>query len=157
MEQHKNELSIRQKRRICFRTNGNMREYKNNMKSHIATTRFNDKTWNENSNYLTQHPAMGCIYGTCEQISTQIHQEGVLFVLEMNNEQNKIMGIGMVRNHPITRKHRIYSNEEYNRYAYIGRHRIDRSEMSEEEEIIMQTFDILCFKGARHLKKITWN
>jgi len=153
-QQPHEDLSVRQRRRLCFLINDNMREYKNNMKSHIATTRFNDKTWNENKKYLTHHPTMGCIYGTCEQISTQIKQEGVLFVLEMNNEQNKIMGIGMVRNRPIIRKHKIYSNNEYNRYAYIGRHRIDRSEMNEEEEVIMQVFDILCFKGARHLKRL---
>ena len=148
------ELTIRQKRRLVYRIDGNLREFQNNMKSHITTTRFNDVTWEENRQYAERNSNIGCIYGTCEQISTQIHQESVLFVLEMNNDQNRIMGIGMVRNRPIPRKHRIYTNEEYNRYAYVGRHRIDRSELNEEEEDIMQVFDILCFKGSRHLKRL---
>lgn len=148
------ELTIRQKRRMFYRIEGGLREFQYNLKSHIATTRFNNQTWEENRNYVKRHPTAGCIYGTCEQISTQICQDSVLMVLEMNNEQNRIMGIGMVRNHPISRKHRIYSNEEYNRYAYVGRHRIDRSEMSPEEENIMKAFDILCFKGSRHLKRL---
>ena len=64
------------------------------------------------------------------------------------------MGIGMVRNHVIIHKHRVYSNENYNRYAYLGKHRIDRSSMNEEEEIVMRAFDALCFKGARHMKRL---
>lgn len=148
------ELTIRQKRRLVYRIDGNLREFKHNMKSYITTTRFNDVTWAENREYIKSNPNIGCIYGTCEQISSQIHQESVLFVLEMANDQNRILGIGMVRNRPIPRKHHIYTNEEYNRYAYVGRHRIDRSEMSEEEDTIMQVFDILCFKGARHLKRL---
>ena len=106
------ELTIRQKRRLVYRIDGNLREFQNNMKSHITTTRFNDVTWEENRQYAERNSNIGCIYGTCEQISTQIHQESVLFVLEMNNDQNRIMGIGMVRNRPIPRKHRIYTNEE---------------------------------------------
>jgi ribosomal protein S13 len=148
------ELTVRQQRRLSYRTDGDLREFQQNLKSHITTTRFNNETWEENRNYVKHHHGVGCAYGTCEQISTKIHNEGVLMVLEMNNDENRIMGIGMVRNHPLARKHRIYSNEEYNRYAYVGRHRIDRLEMNSEEETIMRAFDILCFKGSRHLKRL---
>jgi hypothetical protein len=152
--EHNPELSIRQRRRLSYRLDGDLREFQHNLKSHIATTRFNNQTWEENRNYVKHHPSVGCAYGASEQISTKIHNESVMMVLEMNNDKNRIMGIGMVRNHPISRKHRIYTNEEYNRYAYVGRHRIDREDMTEEEEIIMQAFDRLCFKGARHLKRL---
>ena len=63
------------------------------------------------------------------------------------------MGIGLIRNHPICGKHRIYRNGNYNRYAYIGSKRIDREELDHEEEKIIKAFDILCFKGDKHMKR----
>jgi hypothetical protein len=71
----------------------------------------------------------------------------------MNNEINKITGIGMVRNHPYSNKYSVYRNGNYNRYVYVGKYRIDRSEMNEYEERIMKFFDILCFTGNRHMKR----
>jgi hypothetical protein len=76
-----------------------------------------------------------------------------MFILEMNNDENKIMGIGMVKNHPIVGKHYVYEIGNYNRYVFIGKNRIDRKEMNEQEEEVMQAFDILCFKGDTHHKR----
>jgi hypothetical protein len=76
-----------------------------------------------------------------------------MFVLEMNNDTNKIIGIGMVRNHPVVNKYSVYSEGNYNRYVFVGKTRIDRSEMDEEEERIMKVFDILCFTGNKHMKR----
>ena len=79
----------------------------------------------------------------------------VLFILEMNNDTNRVVGIGMVRNHPISNSSykTVYKNGNYNRYVYVGKYRIDRSEMNEQEERIMKVFDILCFTGNRHMKR----
>ena len=71
----------------------------------------------------------------------------------MNNDTNQIIGVGMVRNHPIVNKYTVYSNGNYNRYVFVGKTRIDRSEMDEEEERIMKVFDILCFTGNKHMKR----
>jgi hypothetical protein len=79
--------------------------------------------------------------------------ETIMFVLEMNNDTNKIMGVGMVRNRPIVSKIMVYSNGNYNRYVFIGKTRINRTEMTEEEEQIMKVFDILCFSGNKHMKR----
>jgi len=76
-----------------------------------------------------------------------------MFILEMNNDTNQIMGIGLVRNHPILNKYHVYDNGNYNRYVYVGKNRIDRADMSEKEEQIMKVFDILCFTGNRHMKR----
>jgi hypothetical protein len=76
-----------------------------------------------------------------------------MFVLEMNNDTNKIIGIGMVRNHPYVNKYSVYSEGNYNRYVYVGKTRIDRESMTEEEERIMTVFDILCFTGNKHMKR----
>jgi hypothetical protein len=123
-----------------------------NMKKFIVTSRFNNNTWKENQIFRDKIQ-FGCIYCAPDMITTKIPTDSVVFVLEMNNDTNKIMGIGMVRNHPVCGKYCVYSNGNYNRFVYSGKYRIDRNEMTEEEDKIMQAFDILCFKGNTHMKR----
>lgn len=130
-----------------------LKDYKKQIRNFLLTSRFNNNTWNENEQYRNTNAAIGCIYCSPDQISCQIPIESILFILEMNNDTNSIMGIGMVRNHAIVNKHQVYSNGNYNRYVYVGKNRIDREDMTDDEETIMQVFDILCFKGNRHMKR----
>lgn len=148
------QISSKRRRRMQYSLNGSLRNYHTNLKYTLTTTRFNNSTWSENQRFLDGNPALGCIYPTPEENSSKINVNAPLFVLEMNNEENRIMGVGMVRNRAIVKKYRVYSNENYNRYAYLGRNRIDRGEMTAEEERIMKVFDILCFTGARHMKRL---
>ena len=141
-------------RRREAKENSDFKEYCASAKSHIVTTRFNNNTWVENEAYRTQYPVLKCVYATPELNSERFLPDGVLFVLEMNNDTNRLMGIGMVRNRAIVKKHRVYSNENYNRYAYVGKHRIDRKDMTAEEEVVARVFDVLCFTGARHMKRL---
>ena len=131
-----------------------IQEYGASKKNYVATTRFNNKTWSENQEYVKKNGKIGCIYPVPEPNGQNIHPDAFLIVLEMNNEQNRIMGVGLVKNKPIYNKYHVYSDSKYNQYAYLGKYRIDRDEMSEMEENIMQVFDILCFTGARHLKRL---
>jgi hypothetical protein len=71
----------------------------------------------------------------------------------MNNDTNKIAGIGLVRNHAFMHKYSVYSEKTYNRYIYYGKNHIARENMNEEEERIMKVFDILCFTGNKHMKR----
>jgi len=128
------------------------RQYIKNLHTFIVTTRFNDATWLENMAYRERHN-IKCIYCSPETTANFIPADGIMFVLEMNNDTNRIMGIGMVKNHPICNKHRVYRNGNYNRYVYTSKYRIDRTEMTEMEEKIMQAFDILCFTGNSHMKR----
>lgn len=128
-------------------------EFKKQMRNHILTSRFNNYTWDENCKFRNKYNMNGCIYCTPAPIANSIPHETIMFVLEMNNDNNKIIGIGMVRNKPIINKYNVYGNGNYNRYIFIGKTRIDRSQMTYEEEIIMQVFDILCFTGNRHMKR----
>jgi len=127
--------------------------FQENYKFVLMTTRFNNKTWQENENYRKKYKQIGCIYGSPEPICRAIGQDTIMFTLEMNNEENRIVGIGMVRNRAICDKYSIYENGNYNRFVYLGKHRIPRETMTEEEEEIMQVFDILCFTGKRHVKR----
>lgn len=129
------------------------RSFKKSMTKFICTTRFNNITWQENRTYTNEHKVAHCIYGSPYTLKKNIPDESIVFVLEMNNDENRIMGVGLIRNHPICGKHRIYKNGNYNRYAYVGSMRIPRESMNSEEEKIMKAFDILCFKGDKHMKR----
>lgn len=131
----------------------NIKNYAASMKHFIMTSRFNDETILENKTYRNRNPKIGCIYCTPQTISKKIPIDSILFILEMNNDKNRIEGIGMVRNHPQVNKYNVYDNGNYNRYNYVGKNRIDREDMNEEENNIMTVFDILCFTGNKHMKR----
>jgi hypothetical protein len=130
-----------------------LRIFKKGLRNQLLTSRFTTTTWNENELYRKTHNKVGCIYCSPDPISKSIMIDSNLFILEMNNDTNKIIGIGLIRNHNVNGKLNVYSKGNYNRYAFIGRTRIDRREMSEEEDLVMQIFDILCFRGNTHMKR----
>jgi len=128
--------------------------FKNKMTKHILTARFDNETYGLNKMYREQpHVNIGCIYGGSNQISKHILPDTILFILEMNNSTNTIMGIGMIRNRSIS-GHKLYNARKYNKYIYTGKYRIGREEMNEEEyNIIIRFFDIVCFTGHTHMKR----
>ena len=130
-----------------------LKDYKKEMTKFIMTSRFNNATWEENIRYRGRLNHHGCIYCCPVQVTQKIPYDSLMFVLEMNNDTNEIIGIGMVKNHPIMDKYKVYENGNYNRYVFVGNTRIDRSDMNEDEESVMQLFDMLCFKGNRHMKR----
>lgn len=123
------------------------------MKLFIATTRFNNETWGQNEKWRRENGWEGCVYGTPLEIKEDIYKGALVVILEMNNDINKIMGLGLVRNRVTNDKHRIYKWGNYNRYTYKSEYRVDRDEMDEEENKIMNMLDVLLFKGSRHLKR----
>ena len=135
--------------------NVDIREYRVREKSTIVTTRFSDNTFNENRLYRqNMNPEPACIYTSSHPVAVNIEADKEIFVLEMNNEINRIMGIGLIYNIPIYNKYKIHSDNRYNVFSYVGTNRIDRNDMCEIEEDIMKVFDVLCFKGKRNLKRL---
>ena len=84
-------------------------------------------------------------------MAKRIVPESIVFVLEMNNDTNQIMGIGMIQNRPNQGK-RIYEDNNYNRCTYFGKYRIDRKTMTETEETVIAWLDKQCFYVKKHLK-----
>ena len=128
----------------------------------IATTRFNTETWKENIKWRDINNHEGCIYGTPKEIGNDVIPNISMFILEMHNDENKVKGIGLIKNslfikekEPSDKKlsYRIYSDRNYNRYIYKSNYRIDRDILSKKEKKIIEIFDILLFKGSRHLKR----
>jgi hypothetical protein len=130
-----------------------LKDYKQQQKCYLLTSRFSNVTIGENAEYRKKNPKLGCIYCSPEPVSMSIPIESIMFILEMNNDTNKIVGVGMVRNHSICGKYHVYNEGNYNRYVYTGKMRVSREEMTEEEDQIMKVFDILCFTGNRHMKR----
>ena len=142
-----------QKMEEQMREKEKFKEFKIAMNKFIMTSRFNNVTWEENVNYREQLNHKGCIYCCPVAVTQKIPYESVMFVLEMNNDTNEIIGIGMVKNRAIRDKYKVYDNRNYNRYVFVGNYRIDRSDMNDDEESVMQLFDRLCFKGNKHMKR----
>lgn len=120
----------------------------------LGTTRFNSLTWLENERWRERNGHLGCIYGSPMKIKDGIVIGDVIFVLEMKNQENKVGGIGMIKNLIcLDKPYTIYADGNYNRYIYKSNYRIKREELTGQEERIMLVLDRLLFKGYRHYKR----
>jgi len=120
----------------------------------IFATRFNNETFKEYNTWREKNEYKECIYNSPVKITEKLFPNEQIFVLEMNNSENKIVGIGKIKNKLVfDNKYRIYSDNNYNRYTYKGQYRIERKELTKEEEKIIHILDVLLFSGARHMKR----
>ncbi len=121
----------------------------------ITTTRFNNDTINQNKSYTQRTNIKGCIYGTPIKMKSNIPLESNVYVIEMNNQTNKIEGIGIVNNRILVDKnYRIYNDMDYNRYIYKGNYRIDSSIINDNyNKKVLNVLEQLLFKGERHCKR----
>jgi hypothetical protein len=131
-----------------------LREFGAKYETHmILTSRFTAETFAENEMFRKKNVKVGCIYCSPTPITSKLSEDKRLFVIEMNNSTNRIEGIGMIQNRPIVNKYKVYETSSYNRYTYIGRYRIAREDMTEPEEELAKVFDMVCFTGAKNLKR----
>jgi hypothetical protein len=122
----------------------------------IASTRFNEKTWEENCGYRERENISGCIYCAPTPLSCKIPANSIVFVVEMNNSRNKIEGVGVIKNtpnHNYTKRDRFYTDSNYNAYVYKGGYRISRPELLRYNSTIIKSLDHILFKGKAHLKR----
>ena len=121
---------------------------------YIAVTRFNEETFKENSTFNKEKDDNIWIYNSPVPLKSIYDKDDNFIVLEMNNNQNKIMGISIVPNIYECQKYNMYSDTNYNRYSYSSQFRIDCSVFTSEEiENVMNHLENICFKGKRHLKR----
>jgi len=127
--------------------------FRSGLNKFIITSRFSTATIQENESYRNRHKNIGCIYCSPELIASNIPLDAILFVFEMNNDINKVTGIGMVRNRATSGLYNVYSDGNYNRYVYVGKIRINRSDFTEQEEKVFNIIDKMLFTGTRHMKR----
>lgn len=120
---------------------------------YVTSTRFNDKTYEENRSYCERNN--GLFYGTPMELKPNMKPNAFICVIEMNNSQNKIMGLGLVKNEVRKKNyHKIYDDNNYNRFTYVGKHHISANEITAEyDKKVIEAFENLLFKGSRHLKR----
>jgi len=119
---------------------------------YLACTRFNNTTYDENLNYRNKY-SENAIYGSTLKIREKYPPGCLIFIAEMNNEKNKIQGIGLIKNLLVhDKRHNIYDNNEYNRYIYRGKYWLNREQINEFNPEILEIFDNILFKGKSHLK-----
>ena len=120
----------------------------------ICCTRFNEDTWSQNERWRRLNEYIGCIYNSPLKIREIIPLLSIIYVIEMNNEINKIMGIGIIKNYVHTEKYfKIYEVGNYNRYTYKSKFRVDCSEFTKKEKVIIEVLETLLFKGSAHCKR----
>jgi hypothetical protein len=130
-----------------------IRLYKKSQTNYIMTSRFNTQTKRENQSFREKSWPNGCLYCTPGEVSKNIPLKAKMMVLEMDNDKNQIFAIGMCSNKSIISKYQVYENQNYNRYNYIGKHRIPREELNPIEEAVFKALDQLCFYGNEHMKR----
>jgi hypothetical protein len=139
-----------------------IKNYKTRQNAYLMTTRFSDISFEENKRFRNDKNIkklnVQCIYCSPQKI-TRVPPGKIMYVLEMNNTSDTIMGIGKLYNRSKLNEAVVYneygkeSGYRMNRYNYIGEQRIDRSEMNPEELTILGILEIICFKGKGHQKR----
>jgi hypothetical protein len=117
-------------------------------------TRFNNNTWEQLCNYKEKKHIMGAFYGSPTRIVESIPVKAKIFVLEMNNDTNTIMGVGLIKNYvKMNQHHSIYSWGNWNRFTYKGKYRISRNSMTRDELTLIEKMESKVFKTKGHLKR----
>lgn len=119
----------------------------------LCITRFNDTTLSENIEWKKKNNIIGCIYGSPVMIDSTIYPEEELIVIEMNNSQNKIVGIGVIKNKLFNKKCTIYTDNNYNRYIYKSNYHITIDKLNKYQKKIIEVLEFLLFKGKSNYKR----
>jgi len=113
----------------------------------FLTTRFTDETLRENMRFRATHK-VACIYNLMVPIAEH-HPFRNLYVLEMNNTKDELVGIGVITKKRWP-KEQVYENPYYNRYTYKGDLYFPSSELP--PQFVKELEDRL-FRGKGHLKR----
>ena len=113
----------------------------------VLISRFTEETFQETTRYRETHNVK-CIYGATRRISDSL-PDCPYFMIEMNNDTNKIMGIGVITKELAPRT-KVYANPYFNRYLYKGDHYIPADQI--KQDIVIELEQIL-FYGRNHLKR----
>ena len=132
----------------------------------LMTTRFTDETFEQYQRYRNNHQIDGSLYNVAYYLRFNTIKLNVpMIVLEMNNTQNKLMGMGLVLNQfQDMNKHDIYTDTNYNRYTYQSNYYISFKEDSPDWKYVPDlkivrkvicALETVCFFGKTHIKRGT--
>jgi hypothetical protein len=119
----------------------------------IVTGRYNNETWDASLGYRDRKN-IACIYAPPYKLAENIDVNSPVFVIEMNNSLNQIMGIGLIKNKLVTDKvYKVQEDTNCNRYIYIGEYHISREVLYDYNPRLVDVLDEILFKGYTHSKR----
>jgi hypothetical protein len=119
----------------------------------IVTGRYNNETWEATQQYRHKKN-LECIYAPPCKLSPTIDLNSPVFVIEMNNDINEIMGIGLIKNKLTTDKvYKVQKDTNCNRYIYIGEYHLSRQIIEDYNPELVYILDNILFKGYTHSKR----
>ena len=87
---------------------------------YIGTARFTTETYNENLRWKKRKNGKEHVMDLIKKFPKVIPYDSCIFVIEMNNTTNQIMGIGLIKNRFIpSERTRIYSSPCWNTLMFI--------------------------------------
>lgn len=123
------------------------------MEYELVTCRYNKETWEEMCQYR-EKTNIPYLCGMPIPMTAKILLDIPVFVIEMNNSCDQIMGIGLIKNKYETEKtHRIYSDTNYNRFIYTGKYYLSREILENYYSELVDILDEILFKGKTHSKR----
>ena len=133
----------------------------------VGTVRFNNKTYLENYCWKERKKHKGCAYGLNKPLCKNVPNGKYIYIIEMNNDINKIMGIGKIKNQIIySNRSRMYKEDRLNKYIYKSSNFISRNDIiksKEKAKIVLRFLENILFYGYKHFKRgqgcviIPWN
>jgi len=122
----------------------------------IGSTRFNNDTLKENEYYKTNYHVDGIVYGTPLKINEKYVHNSIVFIIEMNNDTNKIHGVGLIRNClNYELRHCVYTNHNWNRFLYAGKYWVNREQVEQKNKHLLEQIENSLFKGKSHMKRVS--
>lgn len=119
----------------------------------VVTGRYNNETWEASVRYR-ESKKLACIYAPPNKLTEIIDANSPVFVIEMNNSINEIMGIGLIKNKLVTDKvYKVQEDTNCNRYIYIGDYHISRELLEHYNPFLVYVLDEILFKGYTHSKR----
>ena len=133
----------------------------------VGTVRFNNKTYLENYCWKERKKHKGCAYGLNKPLCKNIPNGKYIYIIEMNNDINKIMGIGKIKNELVhSNRSRMYKEEGRNQIIYKSNDFISRNDMInniQKSRIVIKFLENILFYGSKHFKRgqgcviLPWN
>lgn len=120
----------------------------------IVTGRYNNETWEATFNYRLKKN-IECIYAPPCPLTESIDLNSPVFVIEMNNSTNKLMGIGLINNKIEEKIYKVQSDSNCNRFIYIGKYHISREIIEQYNSLLLNILEKILFKGKTHSKRGT--
>tara|TARA_B110000977_G_scaffold185210_1_gene249774 strand:+ start:720 stop:1322 length:603 start_codon:yes stop_codon:yes gene_type:complete len=123
----------------------------------IGTVRFNNKTYLENIEWKQRKEHQGCAYGLDKPISKKIPSGKSIYIIEMNNDTNEILGIGKIKNQVVySHRSRMYKEERLNKFIYKSPDFISRDDIIKKQpkgNIVLKFLENILFYGYKHFKR----